>query len=377
MKAWSSFLLLIGLITISSCQSKSGKSSSSSENDSISTTEIVQSKDLPSLTAGDVNFTEADFGEIIELQGTQKILDDAPLFKLSETQALIKDNYFIIQNHSGNENGKIIQVFSYPDLKFLFDLGERGDAPEQFLFPHLSPTFEDGKLGYLYDAEKEKLVEITSQGESILHSVKFRKEPKAVSNEKQMFITDNKTYYYSTSIRQGQAIFRAVEKKDSIETALLHNLAFSPKHKNWTAYIGDFCINPACNRMVYAYKYFKRICVMDMEAQTVRNICFDKEGVQAANDIITLGPDNVTYYWGISSTNDYFFLTYSGRTPIEVVKETDGKDGYIFVEQFDWNGNPIAKYKLDRWGRTICDGKNIYLFSARYDDPLFIYPLHQ
>ena len=47
---------------------------------------------------------------------------------------------------------------------------------------------------------------------------------------------------------------------------------------------------------------------MDTSAQTVRDITFDADGVEAKNDILTLGPDNVTYYWGISAANDYFFL---------------------------------------------------------------------
>lgn len=60
--------------------------------------------------------------------------------------------------------------------------------------------------------------------------------------------------------------------------------------------------------MAYAYKYFRKVLVMDTSAQTVRDITFAADGMEAKNDILTLGPDNVTYYWGISAANDYFFL---------------------------------------------------------------------
>ena len=123
--------------------------------------------------------------------------------------------------------------------------------------------------------------------------------------------------------------------------------------------------------MVYAYKYFRKILVMDTSAQTVRDITFDVDGVEAKNDVLTLGPDNVTYYWGISATDDYFFLTYSGRTPLQVSRENGKGDGYIFVEQYDWGGNPVARYKLDHWGRVISDGKLLYQVCYMYDDPLF------
>ena len=114
---------------------------------------------------------------------------------------------------------------------------------------------------------------------------------------------------------------------------------------------------------------------MDKEARIVRDISFDAEGVDAKDDVKTLGPDNVTYYWGISATDRYFFLVYSGRTPIKVGQETNKGNGYIFVEQYDWGGNPVARYRLDRWGKVFTDGTTFYLLCYKYDDPLFLYAL--
>lgn len=64
-------------------------------------------------------------------------------------------------------------------------------------------------------------------------------------------------------------------------------------------------------------------------------------------------------------------LTYRGRTPLQVSRENGKSDGYIFVEQYDWDGNPVARYKLDHWGRVISDGKRLYQVCYMYDDPLF------
>ena len=64
-------------------------------------------------------------------------------------------------------------------------------------------------------------------------------------------------------------------------------------------------------------------------------------------------------------------LTYSGRTPLQVSRENGKSDGYIFVEQYDWGGNRVARYKLDHWGRVISDGKRLYQVCYMYDDPLF------
>ena len=194
--------------------------------------------------------------------------------------------------------------------------------------------------------------------------------------DKNMFITDS-AYYYVDVIRQGRALFKSVEYRDSVSLEMLHNLAFSPKHKNWAAYTGDFLVEPSGKRFAYAYKYFKRILFYDPETGKSRVVEFDKDGVNPANDVITLGPDNVTYYWGGRGTENYIFLTYSGRTPIQVMQDNNKKNSYIYVEQFDWNGNPIRKYKLDHWGRMIADEKNgkLYQITYDYDDPLFVYDL--
>lgn len=68
-------------------------------------------------------------------------------------------------------------------------------------------------------------------------------------------------------------------------------------------------------------------------------------------------------------------LTYSGRTPLQVSRENGKSDGYIFVEQYDWGGNPVVRYKLDDWGRVVSDGKRLYQVCYMYDDPLFLYIL--
>jgi hypothetical protein len=68
---------------------------------------------------------------------------------------------------------------------------------------------------------------------------------------------------------------------------------------------------------------------------------------------------------------------YSGRKPVDVGKEHNAENWYIFVEQYDWNGNPIHKYRLDRWGFFTVDEKrgHIILASTDDDEPFFVFDL--
>jgi len=117
---------------------------------------------------------------------------------------------------------------------------------------------------------------------------------------------------------------------------------------------------------------------MDLEAQTVKTVNFEREKFDESSLHVANGLDqNVTHYWGACAGNDYVYFLYSGRTPVEVMRENNKGEHYIYVEQYDWNGNPVHKYKLDRWGYFTIDEKNklIYLASTNDDDPFFTFQL--
>ena len=82
------------------------------------------------------------------------------------------------------------------------------------------------------------------------------------------------------------------------------------------------------------------------------------------NDIATLEPTNITHYWGMSANDEYFWMLYSGRTPVDVQRDNRNNKKFIFVEKFDWNGNPVKRYKLDDWGYFCVDKKNELLYLA-------------
>ena len=126
--------------------------------------------------------------------------------------------------------------------------------------------------------------------------------------------------------------------------------------------------------MAYAYKYFKIIKFMDLEAETVRTINFARDDFDDKTPYIIDGLDqNITHYWGACAQENYVYFLYSGRTPYEVVRAAQKENYYIYIEQYDWNGIPIRKYKLDQWGYFTVDEKNekLYLTSTNHDDPFF------
>lgn len=72
---------------------------------------------------------------------------------------------------------------------------------------------------------------------------------------------------------------------------------------------------------------------------------------------------------GACAQDEYVYFLYSGHTPYDVVN--------IYVEQDDWNGNPVNKFKLNQWEFFTVNepNKKIHLLSTNHDDPFFIYDL--
>ena len=72
-----------------------------------------------------------------------------------------------------------------------------------------------------------------------------------------------------------------------------------------------------------------------------------------------------------------FICCTADEPPYQVGRDNNKGNYYIHVEKFDWNGQPIAKYKLDRWGYFTVDEENnfLYLVSTNDDSTFFKYKL--
>ena len=354
-----------------SCKNTARQTSTESRTeDSIEVQKIY--KQLPELVAEELFLKGKEpFGEIIELKGQQVVADTA-IFKIMEAKSIIKDDKLFLQTRGS------FLLFSLPDMVFEGVHGMWGNGPNEFMFPHLVPALNDESLlCYIHENTKNKLYKVDKNGNITPYPFNLEKPNKTQYSSKAIVNLAPGDFIYADDSPTGKSIFRA-QATDTTVNREVFNLALNPKRKSPFNYIGDFVANPKENRMAYAYKYFKIIKFMDLEAQTVRTINFEREEFNENTLYKIDGLDqNVTHYWGACAQDEHVYFLYSGRTPYDVVKDGGKKNYYIYVEQYDWNGNPVNKFKLDQWGYFTVDeaNKKIYLTSTNHDDPFFIYDL--
>jgi len=332
-------------------------------------------KAIAPLEKGEIFYKNKEpFGTIINLTG-QQLIADTVIFKPRETRMLVKGNQLIVKNL----DQYMFMRFLLPDMKFLGYSGRSGQGPDEFSYPSLVPATDTTVLCYIFELPNQKLYKFGKEGTVERDSFRFSKAERwgGFSDKEIVNIAPDDFLYVETN-NTGKSIFRTTKTGDSTTIREIYKLGLSPNLKSGFSYIGDFVVNAKQNRMAYAYKYFKIIKFMDLEAQTVRTINFEREEFDESSLHITNGLDqNVTHYWGACAGDDFVYFLYSGRTPVEVMRENNKKQYYIYVEQYDWNGNPVHKYKLDRWGYFTVDEKNklIYLVSTNDDDPFFTFSL--
>ena len=375
-KAMFSFVIIVLFLLFNACNSKSTKNETTlQESDTLTeSSAVAKPEKFPELTPGEVELANDCFGDIIELTGQQKITNE--IFEVREAQMLVKDSFLIMTNISG-EN--LFLIFSLPDFKLVKSFGKMGRGPDEFQFPRLIPADTDDCICYIYESANNNIS--TLNNDLSLTKLPFKladAQTKRMMNDKQVVSLSPNEFVYAESVKSGKAIFDFKVSPDSVQHKNIFNLSFSDAYKSWVSYIGDFGVNAEKQRAVYAYKYFKRLVFIDFEKNTSRTLVFNPDEAKNKKAPSGLGPENITYYWGMSAQKDFVYVMYSGRAPVEVLKEARKNIHYIFVEKFDWNGNPVAKYKLDRWGYFCADEQRNKLYVAStYDaEPFFEFDLN-
>lgn len=363
---WSVIFSILLLLNCTTGSKKSSTSSIAKVEEPIDT--------LAPLDTGEVIYNEDEpFGEIIELKG-RHITGDTAVYPLYNERILSKGDMIVFAPGMF----EAILLMKLPEIKSLRWIGSSGKGPGEFIRPMLIQTVDTSALCYITDElNHNTFLKLTNN-----HTLEIQRSPlegKAPYTLNAIYHT-GKDYIYTEQSHSGINIKKSRIVNDSIETKELLNLNLREGTKSWAPYLGCFGVNAKANRMVYAYTYFRKLKFMDLDAKQIKTITFQNEKEFDNNSLhIADGLDtNVTYFYNIYSQPKYVYIFYSGRTPFKVYEEgQSGNTIYMYIEQYDWNGTPIHKYKIDKPGSFFVDEKRkkLYTLYGKEDEPFFEYDL--
>ena len=263
----------------------------------------------------------------------------------------IKHPYLIIQNYKMHDS--IFHIYDVRNHEFKSAFGTTGQGPTEFIHPWFIHTqladFALNNNGAFH------LFSINKQGESVLQKVR-----------KPMY--KNGTLHDAVLIND--SLFVADPKYMLLPSLHLLHMKDSLPRKTWTyrnPNIRDYSLDPNMgnayangNRIVFCYGYKKQIDFMDTEFNLIKSVKFEFNSTEPTAD--NQGEINRTYtqsYLG----KQYLYAIFFGISWNEHrAQSTVG----TYLEVFDLDGNPVARYHLNGRRPTgfVVDEETFTLYGA-------------
>lgn len=301
---------------VGSCANRTAKTAEDSPTATTDETSVAIAKALPALEAGEARFKDADFGKEVSLTGLTIQTDD--IFAISEIRALCKDSLMLLKTLQ--QSAAPFRIYSLPQIQLDTTVGGFGRGPGEYNYPEIYPYTGPEYLALIIDGMKESntLQGITCDGSienfatripESYFKYSYTHDFAAQNRDHLIFTFQSKIYRYDNSDPSLSA--------DSVVRPIA-DLKYGKSGAGSTRYMGSLGVNFRHKRAVWAYKYDKWLLVTDFDGNA-RMIRFETPN-DAVNEGISMDA-NITHYWKLYAGDKYFYVYYSGRTPVQVIAE--------------------------------------------------------
>ncbi len=278
------------------------------------------------------------------------------------------DSSLLIWNGRG-EGGSFFYQYNLPKMDLVNSFIKMGRGRAESLGPLSGGSYH--KILWVYDVVIRKVITI---------------DISKSSNTKPSLVKEYKipNYYFSTHLRDSLSLLvtgsedtsnykiQELDLKSGQETNRFGSYLDVPEGVPLTvwkkAHESSLFVNPAGNKAVLAYRITDKIEVYDLKTKKSKTI-IGPENFKAEYTAYKAGKRDMVqrneksrfaFLNGVESEK-YIYLLYSGNNHESEFRD-NGK--YIFV--YDWNGQPVAKFTLDRPVSCFAvsdDGNTLYGFD--------------
>ena len=290
----------------------------------------MDSIDYPDLPDGaTIRMSKSDFPK-----GKIRSIEQIPIEGLEITNReighLVVKDYLIIKHLEKQQGAYLLHVVSLPDYRVVAELAPFGEGPDDFQDICLVPTEENDKLCYVWNFWDKRLYYLSN--DLSLVPCGHRVAPKGGSSIN-LFVGKDLLLAEHDS-PEGKGIV-AVNQRDSTITGLIP-LHFTKGARGYFYYL-NFAYSFQKRRCAIPFLYHDRIGFFDFDGGHPKFIRFgDRELKTLAS------PENPMYYYDCFANDHYVFAIYR---PSDYDTE---KDRETFLEQYDWDGNLVARYELPK-----------------------------
>ena len=321
----------------------------------------------------DIKYVSADL-QVIEV-------DSMPDIKILSEIRVRNDQVYLTYESKGEYGQRHIKQYVYDNkfqsLSYDNELFKKDDGCYQLFVPSL---FEDDKGDlYSFDRDMPSVYSVSADGMAVptrnsLITTKAKTPYTLVQEVRQAFSKSQDEFLFIGREPFGgeQALLLSRNYTDSIIVDEICKITYDKEFPSWMINFGKATYNQQKQVLAFAYQLYPTIQFFKLEEDHIfKSSLPQSQYLELQTEGADIWEQNCVQYKDITSNENHIYALYWGETFETVYRERKNNAGTSQIMQYDWDGNLLSIYKVDKCletvgvssddGYIICyDGDKIY-----------------
>lgn len=293
----------------------------------------------------------------ILIKGRQVIIKSKFLPVRGEANIEINNNFLLYKN-----NKESIRLINLSTGKVVSLLGKFLGEPDAVYFsPSILSSRVPSPLFYIEDGGQ--IDEITPVGKAVttksrIYSVDYEVEQHQANCSWDNYARFNsRCWLFVGFSKHGKerSLFKTYRSINGIQTSELVDISIDSTVNNWLQNLGWMALKPGGNIVAYAYSYYHAIRFIDLSTMKSFLVATNLKGnlkKVAIKALEKFDGNPIVYYTKCYAGTKYLYCLYQGSSYNKIEAKRFKATSYL--EQYDWNGKLVHKYKLDKYCYKFC-----------------------
>ena len=283
---------------------------------------------------------------------------------------IVDDTVLVVSDQIKDSGQYRFKAYSLNTFKYLGSFIRNGRGPGEMIDPRLLGGNPPRACVGVDDISQAYIVDVEKSIESG-HTAIVRKYDLPSNNLLWIPMPDDGQFVMM--LENKKTVFHAIKSDGTISQTF--DLYKQARGEQYLTHLSSIMTNDGCSGNVAEFMLlFPQFNIMDTESGQVRSFAVDaayRKWKAVLNKRIW--KDNIEYYTGLTSTQDYIFATYKG-VPIS---STNAKDQGTSIHIFDWNGHFLYDINVtENIDNMAFDNHTGYLYChERIEDRIVRYDL--
>ena len=298
----------------------------------------------------DIKYVSADL-QVIEV-------DSMPDIKILSEIRVRNDQVYLTYESKGEYGQRHIKQYVYDNksqsLSYDKELFKKDDGCYQLFVPSL---FEDDKGDlYSFDRDMPSVYSVSADGMAVptrnsLITTKAKTPYTLVQEARQAFSKSQDEFLFIGREPFGgeQALLLSRNYTDSIIVDEICKITYDKEFPSWMINFGKATYNQQKQVLAFAYQLYPTIQFFKLEeGQIFKSSLPQSQYLELQTEGADIWEQNCVQYKDITSNENHIYALYWGESFETAYRERKNNAGTSQIMQYDWDGNLLSIYKVDK-----------------------------